>query len=94
MKSKICKICKIEKLINEFPVVGLNKDWHRDKCKVCIKQKEYRISQYHSDIDEISKRFINDKLEYKKQYQKKIDDRLESYRKEKTEYQQNYTKKG
>ena len=73
--NKICRICKIEKPINDFHMKKGTPDGHRNECKECVKKiqleykdnpdfkekrKEYDKNRYEEKREEI--------LERKKEY--------------------------
>lgn len=52
METKICRMCGLEKPLNDFAINGRGKDGHHSNCKLCMKiklqnryqeQKEYII---------------------------------------------------
>lgn len=68
--NKICRICGIEKSLNEYHIKRGTLDGHRNECKVCVKiiQKKYK------ETDEFKEK---DKEYQKKRYEEKREEILE-----------------
>ena len=88
MKTKICTICNIEKLVIEFHKHSSHKDGLKSKCKECtktVKQKEYKNNK--EKIKTKSLQYYKENSEEKKAYQKQYRlDNLEDIKVKKQKY--------
>jgi len=87
--NKVCRICKIEKSLNEFHIKRGTPDGHRHECKECVKsiQKKYKeIPNYKEKEKEYDKKRydkIKDKiLERKKEHYQENKAKLLAYKEE------------